>query len=1132
MITSCSVRMIYSFRVAAFLAITGGAGFSSAVEITFENPPYVGGTVVGQDGWVTNDYVGAGLNGDVLISNTAPLAGAQSLIYNQTSLPSGFAAADVSKPEVIAIAPGIAGVDLTVTYLLSASGNAQSPSGVAGLFLSHDAAGGASPMFARLDGSTMVASDTGTSVTIPEFTYFAGDVLEVKYELDFDASNYILSVNNMTTGQFEFQQTLGYLAPFVPEGPNGEYLIDVGLMLRGGTAQFDSIKLEAGVGPVIEEFEWAGDRSGNWGTPINWAPGGVPGSSPGRQTAIFGDTITSTQTIFTNSSRSLNEIQFNNANSYVISGPGSIDLKADTSGGAPILPTVQVTSGHHQIQVRVNLVDDATVTAAPGASLTFNNQIDLGGNTLTTNGTININHSIIGGGTIVGSGTLAALGAVDIAGNLESTGTLLVDVGQSGADYFHVLGDATLAGILDVVLDGNTVPTGPLTILSAGGSLDASRLSLDASDADLFELSTNGGNLMLNYVGVAVPEPASCGLALITLVCMLWLRPSRSAARNGLVIAALLCGVATVQFAAAATYDFENPPFTTGNLDGQNGFITPAYVLADPFFGGEVNGTVDVTATDPLSGTQSVSYNQTIVPTGAGASGASDVGKPFSVFAVEDGTDAVDITASFLINANSNSVGSGQAGFFLGQGGRSPIIMLLSGTGDILVGHEGGLPDFGDYVAGDTYEFAIGVDLDNQNYEVSSRNVTTGGTLTPLPGPLAGNRFAFFGGGIGDDGDGQTYTLDSTFLFRSGTAKVDNLNVVGDDFVRAVWDANASGSWHANANWIPRMIPGVETPGRQIAVFGDLITSPQTVFTNSLVSVNGVEFDNDTSVVIGGPGAIELRANTIGGTVNPTINVLGGNHEFQTPVTITDNTTITVADGASLDFNNTVNLGGNTLTTSGAVDLNVGLTGGGTIANSGSLGTAGTTPIAANLNSSSKLVIDLGPNNTDFFNITGNATLSGLLDVVLEPGFTPVGPFTVLTVSGTLNATSLALDASDTSDFTLGVVGKSLVLTVGGTGGVTGDYNGNGVVDAADYTLWRDNLGTNNPLQNDDIGGTIGQAHYAQWKSNFGATGGGGSLAAQSAVPEPTTLVFAGLVAFVGCGATRSIRRARDFFRS
>lgn len=64
-----------------------------------------------------------------------------------------------------------------------------------------------------------------------------------------------------------------------------------------------------------------------------------------------------------------------------------------------------------------------------------------------------------------------------------------------------------------------------------------------------------------------------------------------------------------------------------------------------------------------------------------------------------------------------------------------------------------------------------------------------------------------------------------------------------------------------------------------------------------------------------------------------------------------------------------------------------------------------------------------------------------------------------------------------------------------------GDYNNDHVVDAADYSIWRDNLGSATNLPNDLIGGEIGVAHYNQWKDNFGAGSTGTGNA--TSVPEP-----------------------------
>ncbi len=82
-----------------------------------------------------------------------------------------------------------------------------------------------------------------------------------------------------------------------------------------------------------------------------------------------------------------------------------------------------------------------------------------------------------------------------------------------------------------------------------------------------------------------------------------------------------------------------------------------------------------------------------------------------------------------------------------------------------------------------------------------------------------------------------------------------------------------------------------------------------------------------------------------------------------------------------------------------------------------------------------------------------------------------------------------------------------------------GDYNNNGVVDTADYLLWRKSQGTSNALANDAIGGTIGASQFNQWRSHFGqrAGGGAGTLAA-GAIPEPATwnlLILAALGSWI-----------------
>jgi hypothetical protein len=75
--------------------------------------------------------------------------------------------------------------------------------------------------------------------------------------------------------------------------------------------------------------------------------------------------------------------------------------------------------------------------------------------------------------------------------------------------------------------------------------------------------------------------------------------------------------------------------------------------------------------------------------------------------------------------------------------------------------------------------------------------------------------------------------------------------------------------------------------------------------------------------------------------------------------------------------------------------------------------------------------------------------------------------------------------------------------------GLPGDYNSDGVVNAADYTVWRDN-----PAANGGDGG------YLVWANNYGST----SMANSTAVPEPTGIVAT--LGFVAAGLGLRGRRS------
>jgi hypothetical protein len=82
---------------------------------------------------------------------------------------------------------------------------------------------------------------------------------------------------------------------------------------------------------------------------------------------------------------------------------------------------------------------------------------------------------------------------------------------------------------------------------------------------------------------------------------------------------------------------------------------------------------------------------------------------------------------------------------------------------------------------------------------------------------------------------------------------------------------------------------------------------------------------------------------------------------------------------------------------------------------------------------------------------------------------------------------------------------------------VAGDYNNNGIVDAADYVIWRKRLGPGSlPNEGGISPGVVDQADYNFWRSRFGATSGSGAAVSASAVPEPGTWLLCLGSAIVG----------------
>ena len=90
----------------------------------------------------------------------------------------------------------------------------------------------------------------------------------------------------------------------------------------------------------------------------------------------------------------------------------------------------------------------------------------------------------------------------------------------------------------------------------------------------------------------------------------------------------------------------------------------------------------------------------------------------------------------------------------------------------------------------------------------------------------------------------------------------------------------------------------------------------------------------------------------------------------------------------------------------------------------------------------------------------------------------------------------------------------------------SGDYNGDGTVDMADYAVWRNAFGSRGNSTADANGnGLVDIGDYRIWKANFGRVLDGDASANSSiAVPEPTTVSQLTLLVMVFGGLRRSVQ--------
>ena len=228
----------------------------------------------------------------------------------------------------------------------------------------------------------------------------------------------------------------------------------------------------------------------------------------------------------------------------------------------------------------------------------------------------------------------------------------------------------------------------------------------------------------------------------------------------------------------------------------------------------------------------------------------------------------------------------------------------------------------------------------------------------------------------------------------------------------------------------------------------------------------------------------------------------------------TDNSGMIVVDeGASFISASPITIQGGTIHGSGTLVAN--------IINSGTVA-PGSSPGTLTINGNyiqeptGTLRLSISGTEADQFDVlavTGSTVFDGALHLVFEDGFAPnLGDtfdlFDGLPALGQFNSIQVE-GLGPQWEYSLDPTLLRLTSLTDGVSELTGDYNRNGTVDAADYTVWRDSRGQAGAgLAADGNGdGAVSDSDFNFWKARFGQSSGVGAVS-DTSVPEPSTLLL------------------------
>jgi fibronectin-binding autotransporter adhesin len=733
--------------------------------------------------------------------------------------------------------------------------------------------------------------------------------------------------------------------------------------------------------------------------------------------------------------------------------------------------------GHSETIAGLTLNGSAYVNAS--GTLTFNGNISASGGSISghlnlggatrvldvSSGTLTIAAVISNGGmTKTNAGTLILSGANTFSGSVAvNGGTVQVsDVADSGANSNLGAGSSISfdGGALEFTAANNDSTNRGVTLNTGGGTISVMNAtttftiagaisgagSLTKSGVGTLELAGGSAN---TYVGATAL--ADGGLKLSKTVGV-------NAVPGDLPIGDAVGAAASAVLTQGNDEQIPNSATVTVNADGFWNLASGNH--SETIAALVMNAGSIATGSGILTVNGNITTNANAAS--ATASGQLNLGGVTRTIDVADGAATMDLDISAAISNGTGGLTKTGGGTLQLSGANSFSGAIALNAGTVIAHGGGAVSDSSDVTVASGATLSIdGNETIGSLAGAGTATITTGNTFA-----VAGSNSTTFSGSLSGAG-GLTKSGNGTLTITNQPSYTGNTLISGGTLALYTGIASASGTITVNA---PGTLAARSILNRAVTGNGT-ITATGTLFMGDANSTNGYAFGGTLNV---GSNIVSLAdADSAQLGVLTTLGNLGRLDAIN-GMTLASGRTISASANAAIS-GALVNNG----TVNGPVTSGQSLTLLGDVSGTGNyMGhidfsahfSPGASPAAVSLenftlDSTATLAMELGGTTVgsqyDQLNFTGTSVLGGMLNVSLINGFAPQegNAFTLLaggTISGTFSSIqlpaplsgSLQWDASKL--YTTGVI--SVVLP--------GDFDLNGLVNAADYVVWRKGLGT------------------------------------------------------------------------